>query len=138
MAIREHNLETTGAVYLSFKVHQTAGENDLDDSDIGKAIGLAGNYEVNFGSNNDRLLGKLVDLSLTDADNDRVATIQVAGVMTIAASATVPSLGDQVVIDGSGSVKQVPSLGSYDPAGGNVGRGTVIDINGTSEVTIIL
>ncbi len=138
MAIREHNLETTGAVYLSFKVHRTADENDLNDGDIGKAVALAGNYEVNLGSDGDKLIGKLIDLSLTDLDNNRVATVQVAGVMSLSAAATVPSPGEAVVVDGDGSVRQVPALTGYDPAGGNIGRGTVIDVNGTSEVTIIL
>lgn len=138
MAIREHNLETTGAVYISFKVHQTAGENDLNDSDVGKAVTLADNYEINLGTDGDLLLGKLIDLSLTDADSSRVATVQVAGVMTLAAATTVPSLGNQVVVDGNGSAKQAPALAGYDPAGGNIARGTVIDVNGTSEVTLIL
>ena len=138
MAIREHNLETTGAVYLSFKVHQTDSENDLNDSDIGKAVALAGNYEVNLGADGDKLLGKLIDLSLTDIDTDRLATVQIAGVMSLASVETVPSLGNQVVVDGSGAVYQAPALSGDDPAGGNIGRGTVIDVNGTSEVTIIL
>jgi hypothetical protein len=139
MTIRKQNLETTGAVYVSFKVHQTTGVNDLSDADIGKAVTIIDNYEVGPGSDGDLLLGKLIDLSLTDADTDgRVATVQIAGVMTIPATATVPSLGNQVVVDGSGSVKQAPALGGDDPAGGNVGRGTVIDVNGTSEVTLIL
>ena len=111
MGIREHNLETTGAVYLSFKVHQTAGENDLTDDDIGNALTLADNYEINLGSTGDKLLGKLIDLSLTDADDSRVATVQVAGVMTQAASATIPSIGNHVVIDGSGGVRQAPGYG---------------------------
>ncbi|MCP4582260.1 MAG: hypothetical protein GY839_11645 [candidate division Zixibacteria bacterium] len=139
MTIREQNLETTGAVYVSFKIHQTAGKNDLSDNDISKAVAIIDNYEVGPGSDGDLLLGKLIDLSLSDADTDgRVATIQIAGVMTLPATATVPSLGDQVIVDGSGSVKQAPALGGDDPAGGNIGRGTVIDVNGTSEVTLIL
>jgi len=138
MAIREHNLETTGAVYLSFKVHRTGDENDLNDDDIGKAVALAGNYEINLGSDGDKLIGKLIDLSLTDLDASRVATVQVAGVMTLAADTTVPSLGNAVVVNGDGEVRQAPALSGYDPAGGVVGRGTVIDVNGTSEVTIIL
>ena len=138
MAIREHNLETTGAVYLTFKVHQSAGENDLKDSDIGKAVALAGNYEVGPGSNGNKLLGKLIDLSLTDSDKDRVATVQIAGVMTLPAASAIPSLGNQVVVNGAGAIRQAPALESYDPAGGAIGRGNVIDINGSSEVTIIL
>ncbi len=139
MTIREQNLETTGAVYVSFKVHQTTGSNDLSDNDIGRAVTIIDNYEIGPGSDGNLFLGKLIDLSLTDADtNGRVATVQVAGVMTLPATATVPVLGNQVVVDGSGAVKQAPALGGDDPAGGNIARGTVIDVNGASEVTLIL
>ena len=139
MTVRDQNLETTGAVYASLKVHQTAGNDDLTDSDIGKAVTILGNYEVGPGSDGDILLGKLIDLSLTDADNGlRVATVLVAGIITLPVAATVPSVGDRVVVNGSGSVKQAPALAGNDPAGGNVARGTVIDVNGTSEVTLIL
>ena len=139
MTIREQNLEVVGAIYATFKIHQTAGSDDLTDSDIGKAVTIAGNYEINLGSDGDMLLGKLIDLSLTDADNgSRVATVQIAGMMTLAAAAPVPSLGNRVVIDGLGAVKQAPALGGNDPAGGNVARGTVIDVDGTSAVTLLL
>ena len=139
MTVREQNLEATGAVYVSFKVHQTGGVNDLEDDNIGQAVTIVGNYEVGPGGDGDVLLGKLIDLSLTDADlTDRVATVQIAGVMTLPSTATIPSPGDRVVVNGAGSVKQAPALGGDDPAGGNVGRGTVIDVNGTSEVTLIL
>jgi len=139
MTVRQQNLETTGAVYVSFKVHQTGGVNDLADDNIGQAVAIVGNYEIGHGSNGDVLLGKLIDLSLTDTDSSsRVATVQIAGVMTLPSAATIPSPGNRVVVNGAGSVKQAPALGGNDPAGGNVGRGTVIDINGTSEVTLIL
>jgi len=139
MAIRELNLETVGAKYASFKIHQTGSVNDLSNTDIGKAVAIVGNYEISLGSDGGKLLGKLVDLSLSDLDGtNRVATVQIAGTMTLSAAATVPVIGNRVVINGSGSVKQAPVLTGYDPAGGNVGRGMVIDVNGTSEVTIIL
>ncbi len=139
MAVRDQNLETAGAVLATFKIHQTGGEDDLTDDDIGKAISIVGDYEVGLGSDGDVLLGKLIDLSLTDADSgSRVATVQVGGIMTLSVAATVPSVGDRVVVNGSGAVKQAPALAGNDPAGGNVARGTVIDVNGTSEVTLIL
>ncbi|MCD6161190.1 MAG: hypothetical protein J7K40_02110 [candidate division Zixibacteria bacterium] len=139
MTIRDKNLETIGAVYAAFEIHQTASSDDLADADIGKAVAILDDYQVGPGADGGMLLGKLVDLSLTDADNGkRVATVQIAGVMTLPAVSTVPSVGNRVVINGSGSVKQAPALTGNDPAGGNVARGTVIDINGTSEVTLIL
>jgi len=139
MVIRGQNLEATGAVYVTFNIHQTTGSDDLTDGDIGKAVTIASNYEISLGSDGDILLGKLTDLSLTDADNgSRVATVQVAGIMTLSATATVPSPGNRVVVDGLGAVRQAPALAGNDPAGGNVARGTVIDVVGTSEVTLLL
>ena len=139
MSVRDQNLQTVGFLTATFKVHQTAGSDDLTDSDIGNAMTILGNYEVGPGSDGDVLIGKLIDLSLTDADNGkRVATVQIGGVCALPAAATVPSVGNRVVVNGSGAAKQAPVLAADDPAGGNVARGTVIDVNGTSEVTIIL
>lgn len=139
MSVRDQNLQTVGFLAATFKIHQTGGVDDLKDDDVGKAVTITGDYEVGPGSNGDILLGKLISLSLTDADvGKRVASVQIGGICTLAAAATVPTVGDRVVVNGSGAVKQAPALGSYDPAGGNVARGTVIDINGTSEVTLIL
>jgi len=139
MAVRNQNLETIGFQTATFKVHQTAGEDDLTDSDIGKAVTIMGNYEVGHGTDGAILTGKLIDLSLTDADNGkRVATVQIGGVCTLPTAATVPSVGNRVVVNGGGAVKQAPALAGNDPAGGNIARGTVIVVNGSSEVTLIL
>jgi len=139
MTVRDQNLETIGFQTATFKIHQTAGVDDLKDTDIGKAVSLTGNYEINFGTNGGMLLGKLIDLSLTDADNGkRVAAVQIGGICKLAAAATVPVVGNRVVVNGSGAVKQAPVLAGYDPAGGNVARGTVVSVNGTSDVTLIL
>lgn len=139
MTVREQNLQTIGFQTATFKIHQTAGSDDLTDSDVGNAVTILGNYEVGRGSDGDILLGKLIDLSLTDADNGRrVATVQIGGICTMPAAATIPSIGNGVVVNGSGSVKQAPALAGNDPAGGNVARGTVVAVNGTSDVTLIL
>ena len=139
MSVRDQNLQTVGFLTATFNIHQTAGENDFKDADIGKAVTILDNYEVGPGSDGDVLIGKLIHLSLTDADvGKRVATVQIGGICTLAAASTVPSVGDRVVVDGNGAVKQAPALASNDPAGGNVARGTVVDVNGTSEVTLIL
>ncbi|UCE65308.1 MAG: hypothetical protein JSU85_10580 [Candidatus Zixiibacteriota bacterium] len=139
MSVRDQNLQTVGFLAATFKIHQTAGEDDLRDDDVGKAVTITGDYEVGPGSDGDILLGKLISLSLTDADNGkRVATVQIGGICTLPVVSTVPSVGDRVVVNGSGSVKQAPALGGDDPAGGNVARGTVVDVNGTSEVTLII
>jgi len=139
MAVREQDLQTIGFQTATFKIHQTAGVDDLADADIGKAVSITGNYEVGPGTDGGVLLGKLIQLSLTDVDNGkRVATVQVGGVCTLPAAATVPVVGNRVVVNGAGSVRQAPALAGSDPAGGNVARGTVVAVNGTSEVTLVL
>jgi hypothetical protein len=139
MGIRDQNLEATGAVLATFSIKQTGGVDDLKDSDVGKAVQVTGNNQVGPTSDGSVFLGKLVDLTLTDADDGkRVATVQISGVMTVPITTTYPQVGDRVVGGGSGTVKQAPALTGYDPDGGNVARGTVIAVNGTSECTLIL
>lgn len=139
MTVRDQNLQTIGLLCATFKIHQTAGVDDLKNVDIGKAVSLSGNYEVNLGANGGALLGKLIDLSLTDADTGkRVATVQIGGICTLPSAATTPAIGNRVVVNGAGAVKQAPVLAGYDPAGGNVARGTVVNVNGSTDVTLIL
>jgi hypothetical protein len=139
MGIRDQNLEATGAVFATFSIHQTGGVDDLKDSDIGKAVRVTGNNEVGPATDGLVFLGKLVDLTLTDADNGkRVATVQISGVMTVPITTTYPQVGNRVVGGASGTVKQAPVLTGYDPAGGNIARGTVIAVNGTTDCTLIL
>jgi len=139
MGVREQNLEATGAVYLTFEISQTAGVDDLKDSDIGKAVQLTSSNRVKSTTDGALLLGKLVALTLTDADNGkRKATVQVAGVMTLEISSTYPSAGNRVVGAANGRVKQAPVLTGYDPAGGNVARGLVLSVSGTSDCALLL
>lgn len=139
MGIRDQNLEATGATFATFSIHQTSGVDDLKDSDIGKAVKLTGNNQVGPATDGSVFLGKLIDLTLTDADNGkRVATVQIGGVMTVPIITTYPTVGDRVVGGANGTVKQAPTLTGYDPAGGNIARGTVISVNGTAECTLIM
>jgi len=139
MGIRDQNLEATGAVFASFSIKQTGGVDDLKDADIGKAVPLLGINQLGLARDGPVFLGKLIDLTLTDADDGkRVATVQIGGVMTVSITTTYPQVGDRMVGGASGTVKQAPALTDYDPAGGNVARGTVISVNGTTECTVIL
>lgn len=139
MGIRDQNLEATGAVFASFSVKQTGGVDDLKDADMGKAVTLSSNNQVGPTTDGAVFLGKLIDLTLTDAENGkRVATVQIGGVMTVPIAATYPQVGDRVVGGANGTVKQAPALSDYDPAGGNIARGTVIAVNGTTECTLVL
>lgn len=139
MTIRAQNLETIHPVFATFAIHQTAGVDDLKDANIGQPVSLTGDYEVGPTAAGSILLGKLIALTLSDADDgERLATIQIGGICTLPISSTYPGVGDRVVGGTSGTVKQAPALAGDDPAGGNVARGTVIAVNGTTECTLIL
>lgn len=139
MTIRAQNLETIHPVYATFAIHQTGGVDDLKDVNIGEPVSLTGNYEISRTSAGSILLGKLVALTLTDADaGERLATVQIGGICTLAVSTTVPTVGNRVIGGTAGTVKQAQVLTGYDPAGGNIARGTVIAVNGTVDCTIIL
>lgn len=139
MGTRDQDLEGIGAVYATFSIHQTSGEDDLKDADMGKVVMLTDGFEVGTTTDGSLVLGKLVDLSLTDADSGkRVATVQIGGVMTLPITATYPDVRDRVVGGANGTVKKAPALTGYDPAGGNIARGTVISVNGTTDCSLIL
>jgi len=139
MAIRTQDLEAVAPVMATFNISQTAGADDLKDANIGEPVTITGNYEVSPIGTGETLLGKLIDLSLTDHDNgQRVATVQIGGICRLAVSATVPAVGNGVVGGTSGTIKQVPALTGDDPAGGNVTRGTVLSVNGTTDCVILL
>ena len=139
MTARTQNLEAIAPVLASFSVHQTAGVDDLKDADVGEPVMLTGSNEIGPITNNSQLLGKLISLTLSDNDNgDRQATVQIGGICRLAVSATVPSVGNRVIGGGSGTVKQATVLTGYDPAGGNIARGTVLAINGSTDCVILL
>ena len=139
MGIRDQNLEATGAVFASFSIKQTGGVDDLKDAEVGKAVTLTGNNQVGPATDGSVLLGKLIDLTLTDAEaGKRVATVQIGGVMTLPITTTYPAVGNRVAGGAGGTVKQASALTDYDPAGGNLARGTVIAVNGSAECTLVL
>jgi len=138
MTIRDQNLETIAPVLATFSISQTGDVDDLKDADVGNAVALSGNGEIGPLAADGQLLGKLISLTLSDGDDgERVATVQVGGICRLPVSATVPSVGNRVVGGGSGSVKQAPTVAS-DPDGGNIARGTVLDVNGSTDCVILL
>ena len=139
MTVRDHNLESVAEVFATFKVKQTAGVDDLTDSHLGKAVMLTASNEVGPGTDNGILFGKLIDLTLRDGDNgERLATVQIGGVCTLPITTTNPVIGNRVVCGANATVKQAPALAGNDPAGGNIARGTVLAVNGTTDCTILL
>ncbi|HDL03155.1 MAG TPA: hypothetical protein ENH25_03385 [candidate division Zixibacteria bacterium] len=139
MSIREQNLESVAPVLATFKISQTGEIDDLKDANIGCAVMLTGNYEVGPCTDGSILLGKLIALTLTDSDDgERLATVQIGGICRLPISAAFPSVGNRVVGAADGTVKQAPALTGDDPAGGNIARGTVLEVNGTTNCTIYL
>ncbi|MFQ5607484.1 MAG: hypothetical protein ACE5GA_06020 [Candidatus Zixiibacteriota bacterium] len=139
MAIRPHDLESISPVIATFKISQTAGVDDLKDTDIGKAVTISANVTVSPCAAGDRVLGKLLALTLTDADDgERVASVQVGGICRLSLSGAAPTVGDQVVGGASGTVSQAPALAGNDPAGGNVGRGSTLEVNGSTDCLVLL
>jgi hypothetical protein len=138
MTIREQNLESIAPMLATFKIKQTAGVDDLKDTNIDQPVTLLSSNEIALIGDGDQLLGKLISLTLTDNDDgERLATVQIGGVCRLAVSTTVPTVGNRVVGGTGGTVKQAPAVAS-DPAGGNIARGTVVEVNGTSDCLILL
>lgn len=138
MTIRDHNLDTIAPMLATFKIHQTGGVDDLKDADIGEPVTLTGSNEIGPLEADGQLLGKLITLTLTDADDgERVATVQIGGVCRLPLTTPVPAVGNRVVGGGSGTVKQAPAVAS-DPDGGNIARGTVLEVNGTIDCVLLL
>jgi hypothetical protein len=139
MSVREQNLETIAPVLATFKIEQDTGVDQLKDADLGCPVTLTGDNEVGPIGDNELLLGKLISLTLSDKDDgDRLATVQVGGICRLPISTTYPTVGDRVVGGANATVKQAPVLTGYDPAGGNIARGTVLEVNGTSDCLILL
>ena len=139
MSIREQNLEAIAPILATFKIAQSGGVDQLKDADIGKAVMLTGNYEAGPCTDGSKLLGKLIALTLTDRDNgERLATVQIGGICRLPITSTYPVVGNRVVGGASGTIKQAPALGASDPAGGNIARGTVLEVNGTTDCTLYL
>ena len=113
-----------GALYGTFDVDKTGDDYDLTPDDVGKAVALSGDNEVDFGSDLGLLLGRLEHVQ------DGVATVQVSGVVRLPYVTTAPTVGDKVVVDGSGSVKQA---GASDP-----GRGVVLAVDGSAATCDVL
>ncbi len=139
MSMRNQDLQAIAPVLATFDIHQTTAVDDLKDANLGEPVTLTGSNEIGPVGDGEMLLGKLISLTLSDNDNgDRQATVQVGGICRLDVSATAPSVGNRVVGGSSGTVKQAPILATDDPAGGNLARGTVLAVNGTTDCVILL
>ena len=137
MSIREQNLETIAPVLATFKISQTASVDDLKDTHIGQPVTLTDDNEAGPIGDGNIVLGKLISLTLTDSDDgQRLAAVQIGGICRLAVTTTVPTVGDRVVGGANGTVKKAPS--GTVPDGGHLGRGIVLEVNGTTDCVIFL
>jgi len=113
-----------GALYGTFEIDKTGEAYDLVAADVGKAVGLSGNNETDLGSDAGLLLGRLEHVQ------DGLATVQLKGVVRVAYVSPVPTVGDAVVLNGSGAVKQA---GTGEP-----GRGVVLAVDGAASTCDVL
>ena len=123
-----------GALYGTFTIDKTGDDYDLTSEDLGAAVSLSGNNEVDKGTDGGALLGRLENVK------EGIATVQIQGVvrLEINTGKTAPSVGDQIVVDGAGKVYQAPALTGNDPAGGNISRGTVLAVNSNDTCDVLL
>lgn len=139
MSVRNQDLEAIAPVLATFDISQTDSVDDLKDTNLGEPVSLAGSNEIGPIADDGQLIGKLISMTLSDNDDgERKATVQIGGVCRLAVSATVPTVGDRVIGGTGGTVKQATVLVADDPAGGNVARGTVLAVNGTTDCVILL
>jgi hypothetical protein len=126
--------EGIGALYGSFNIELSGETPTLTSSDVGEAVSLVDDNTIGLGSDGDALLGRL------EAAEGALATVQISGVarFDVNSGETAPSVGNGVVVDGTGKVYQAPALAADDPAGGNIARGICLCADGTANTADIL
>ena len=138
MNVRKQDLDVIAPVLATFTIKQTSAVDDLKDTNIGEPVTISADGETGPITDGGLLLGKLVALTLSDNDDgDRLATVQVGGICRLAIGTTYPVIGNRVVGATGAKIKQAPIVAS-DPAGGNIARGTVLSVNGTTDCMILL
>lgn len=102
--------------------------NGIVVADEGKAVTFVAAQTVGLGSDGDPFVGKLIKV-----EGDGYGTIEYAGfieVPYVVASTPNTTIGSDVVVDGSGNVKDASTPGS--------GRGAVADLDATNEIATVL
>ena len=99
--------------------------NELETTDIGKAVCLIANKTVGFGWDGADVIGIL---KVVHADG--VVVVQDAGYKEEVPYSSVPAVGDRIVSNGAGSVKPVASSAG-------VGSHKVVSVDTTNEECIL-
>ncbi|RJP20419.1 MAG: hypothetical protein C4527_24905 [Candidatus Omnitrophota bacterium] len=125
-----------GALYATFEIDQTGAAYDLTIDNVGDAVSLSGNNEVDHGSDGGQLVGRLEHVC------GGLATVQIAGVarFSVNTTKTAPAVGNGVVVDGAGKVYRAPAVdgAAGDPAGGNIARGSTLAVDNANHTCDVL
>jgi hypothetical protein len=120
----------------------TGANQDFTWTDLASnlcAAVLTGNNKVGMGTNNSRVIGKVISLSpvLDAAGLSTQVAVQVKGAVRIAYVTTTPVLGMGVLSNGAGAVKISPAVASPG-AGGLASHGTVLDVDASTTTVLVL
>ena len=130
----------------TFLIDPTAGQDfsqtDLDANLSSCSIdSYSATPTVSMGAAGGRLLGKVLALSSELQAGTAVpvwCTVQMTGVARFKYVATTPVIGNKVMVDGAGAVKQATTATDV-AAGGTVDRGLVIAVySATTECDVLL
>jgi len=126
--------------YASFEILDSSGRvfttTDLDNRTV--AAVMTANFEIGKGSENDPIVGFVEDIS---QDGAVASTLVIGETDDVNYSETTdedPDLGDKVVTDGDGEVKQTPDSASTGAGSRPVGRGHVIHKDTTTKMVRLL
>lgn len=96
-----------GALYATFHIQQHGNVYEFAERHIGFAVALVGSNTIGWGHKGDRLLGRL---EYVEAGG--IATVQIMGIMRLSIDESEKNnldVGRGVVVNGSGSVYQIPN-----------------------------
>ena len=115
-----------GALYGTFVIaKKTGGDYCLTRNDIGKAVGLSSNNEIDFGSSGGVVLGRLEYI------DSGIATVQICGVVRVPCEDFPGVVGCAVCPDGRGGVYRC-TLGGFNA------RGIVLALDEDSKTCDVL
>lgn len=101
---------------------------------VGLAVNLSAAQTVQLAGSGEMVLGKLIKV---EADN--IATVQIAGGMTLpGGTAATLTVGGQIMGDLLVAAKGYIQIVTTDAAGAVVGRGVIIDASTTTAVEVYL
>ena len=122
-----------GALYATLSIHMTGQDYDLDSTNVGDAVALSGNNEIDHGSDGGLLLGRLEHVC------GGIAHVQIRGVARFNINDSEGGIdlfkGACVRIDGKGSVLKNNVHTKFIPSNA---RGLVLAVNEKDKTCDVL